>query len=246
MKKILKPHLLPRLFLASQGQMDICLEQGKDICLQKDQAHYLSNVLRRKVGDYCRFFDGKNGEWLGKITFLKRYEIHIEIQSQLRKQEYLKRPKQLLFSPLKRDATELVIRMGTELGVERFRPLVMARTNVHKLNYERLHAIAVEASEQSERLDVPEILPLSPMCVTLAQWSQNTPILVALERESGLSSNVQKGLSSVLIGPEGGFSKEEKEQILKNSFCYPISLGEQVLRADTAIIATLSYLNRED
>ncbi|QCE32148.1 16S rRNA (uracil(1498)-N(3))-methyltransferase [Acetobacteraceae bacterium] len=243
MKEISSPHLLQRLFLDSEENGSFpSLKAGISLLLSKEHTHYLGNVLRRRIGDYIRLFNGKDGEWLAKISSLTRRETSVEVVKCLRSQQPLKKQKQLLFSPLKRDATELVIRMGTELGVSRFRPLVMARTNLRQLNEKRLKMIAIEASEQSERLDIPEILPITPMCTTLAQWHENMPIAVAMERESALPRKLEKKIDTVLVGPEGGFSEEEKEQILKCHFCHPFSLGEQILRADTAIVAALTSL----
>ncbi|MDN6714131.1 MAG: RsmE family RNA methyltransferase, partial [Acetobacter sp.] len=154
----------------------------------------------------------------------------------------------LAFALLKRDATDLVLRMGTELGVTEFLPLVTERTNTHRINPERLHAIAVEAAEQCERLDIPAIAQVQTLPALLGSWPQQTSLFAAIERLDERESTppptprlVQEG-DGLLIGPEGGLSDGECQTLLKRPFVAPISLGSLVLRADTAVVAGLALL----
>ncbi|MFT9126304.1 MAG: RsmE family RNA methyltransferase, partial [Acetobacter fabarum] len=157
-------------------------------------------------------------------------------------------PLRLAFALLKRDATDLVLRMGTELGVTEFLPLVTERTNTHRINPERLHAIAVEAAEQCERLDIPAIAQVQTLPALLGSWPQQTSLFAAIERLDERESTppptprlVQEG-DGLLIGPEGGLSDGECQTLLKRPFVAPISLGSLVLRADTAVVAGLALL----
>ena len=226
----------PRLYVPASATT---LAEGPTIPLSPGQAHYLGNVMRQGVGSAVRVFNERDGEWAAEIAALKKDKGNLL----LHRCERTPAPTQgveLLFAPLKRDATELVIRMGTELGVTRFRPVVTERTNTHRLNLERLSVIATEAAEQCERLDVPEILPPESLRVVLADWPDDRPLFAALERRPGEDAAVQS--AALLIGPEGGFSEAEVELLRRHAAVHALSLGPLVLRAETAVCAGLSRL----
>lgn len=227
----------PRLYCVADGP---AWQEGHDVSLTGGQAHYLGKVMRLQPDHLVKLFNGRDGEWSAQIKELKRHSGAVRLLTQERPQQETDGV-ELLFSPLKRDATELVIRMGTELGVTRFRPVVTARTNTHRLNYERLSLIAQEAAEQCERLDVPDIMPMEPLAALLARWPARRPLSVALEREGeGLASSDSEAL---LIGPEGGFSEEEIRRLTTHEAVRCFSLGALVLRAETAVCAGLSQLD---
>lgn len=227
----------PRLYCIADGP---AWQEGHELSLSAGQAHYLGKVMRLQPEHSVRVFNGRDGEWAACITELKRSRGIVSLLSQQRAQEETDGV-ELLFSPLKREATELVVRMGTELGVTRFRPVITARTNTHRLNYDRLTLIAQEAAEQCERLDVPDIVPLEPLAAVLARWPAHRSLAVALERQGkGLASAES---SSLLIGPEGGFSDEEIHRLETHEAVSSFSLGSLVLRAETAVCAGLSQLD---
>jgi 16S rRNA (uracil1498-N3)-methyltransferase len=158
----------------------------------------------------------------------------------------------LAFALLKRDATDLVIRMGTELGVTRFAPLITERTVGQRVNGERLDSIATEAAEQCERLTVPEIMTPVRLTEFLGAWHESKRLFVAVERlaervaaresPEDAFGRVSDG-DGLLIGPEGGFSRSELDVALARPFVTPITLGSRVLRAETAAAAGLALLD---
>lgn len=226
----------PRLYVPVS---ETAFVEGLTVPLPPGQAHYLGNVMRQGVGCAVRVFNERDGEWVAEIAALKKDRGSIL----LHRCERAFVPTQgveLLFAPLKRDATELVIRMGTELGVTRFRPVVTERTNTHRLNLERLSVIATEAAEQCERLDVPEILSPESLRTVLAAWAEDRPLFAALERRPGEDAAVQA--AALLIGPEGGFSDTEVALLRRHAAVHALSLGPLVLRAETAVCAGLSRL----
>ncbi|GBR53335.1 16S ribosomal RNA methyltransferase RsmE [Neokomagataea thailandica NBRC 106555] len=198
--------------------------------------------MRQSVGDVLRVFNAKDGEWEATLSTLRKDKGTICFVEQKR----VAQPTEgavLLFAPLKRDATELVIRMGTELGVKRFLPVITERTNTHRLNLERLTLIATEAAEQCERLDVPEIETPKPLFTRLAEWSETDVLYAALERQPGTEQPCESAAEvGLLVGPEGGFSPAEMQRLRGLSFVHALSLGSLVLRADTAVCAGLSRL----
>ncbi|TPW35710.1 16S rRNA (uracil(1498)-N(3))-methyltransferase [Oecophyllibacter saccharovorans] len=227
----------PRLFCPPD---DNAFVAEAEVALSAEQAHYLANVLRLSSGQGVRLFNGRDGEWQAVLTTLRKNRAIAQLQACARPQKETEGP-ELLFAPLKRDATELMIRMGTEMGVSRFRPVITARTNTHRLNLERLGLIACEAAEQCERLDVPGVMPIEPLAAVLARWPERRSLAVALERHVHAPPLVEA--DALLIGPEGGFSPEEVARLEKLASLRPLSLGPLVLRADTAGCAALSRLN---
>ncbi|WP_099285182.1 16S rRNA (uracil(1498)-N(3))-methyltransferase [Gluconobacter kondonii] len=226
----------PRLYVPAS---ETAFVEGQTVPLPLGQAHYLGNVMRQGVGSLVRVFNERDGEWSAEIAALKKDRGSVLLQHRER-DPMPTQGVELLFAPLKRDATELVIRMGTELGVTRFRPIVTERTNTHRLNLERLAVIATEAAEQCERLDVPDILPPESLRVVLAEWPEDRPLFAALERRPGERANVRA--AALLIGPEGGFSETEVEMLRRHSAVHALSLGPLVLRAETAVCAGLARL----
>ncbi|GBQ16161.1 RsmE family RNA methyltransferase [Swaminathania salitolerans] len=237
----------PRLHLAPetlQGQA------GETIALAPGHVRYLATVLRLGEGDLIRVFNVRAGEWEARLGALRKERGSATLVRQLRPPSLPSGDVTLLFAPLKRDATDLVIRMGTELGVTRFCPVVTDRTNTHRINDERLSAIAAEAAEQCERLDVPEIAPLEPLTRHLQDWPDTMPVYLALERhETGDRDGTPARPCDpvpesygLLIGPEGGFSEGERRFLLEHPRIQAISLGALVLRADTAVATGLAQL----
>lgn len=231
----------PRLYLPPS---DCAYAPGLDVSLSSGQAHYLGNVMRQAVGNTVCVFNERDGEWAAEISALRKDKGAVCL-TRLQRPFVATEGVELVFAPLKRDATELVIRMGTELGVTRFRPVITERTNTHRLNPDRLAAIAIEAAEQCERLDVPDILPPEPLKYVLASWPETVTLHAALERRPGASQQgpALSDRSALLIGPEGGFSEAEAELLLRHPALSPLSLGPLVLRAETAVCSGLARLS---
>lgn len=205
------------------------------------QSHYLANVLRAAVGDELRVFDGLNGEWLAQITKTSRKAVALTALTQTRAQA----PDPdawLCFALLKRQKTDLIVEKATELGVSVIQPIITARTNADHVNLERLRAIATEAAEQCERLNVPEIRPPLPLTRLLTIWPETRQLFIADERRTGPLLGTQPGPVALMTGPEGGFTGPELEAIGQISQVTRVSLGARILRAETAAIAGLALL----
>ncbi|MBE7212441.1 MAG: 16S rRNA (uracil(1498)-N(3))-methyltransferase [Gluconacetobacter diazotrophicus] len=239
----------PRLHLDPD---DAPLAAGAALDLPPGHARYLGTVLRKAPGDPVRLFNARDGEWDATITALRKDRAAIRLDA-LRRAPAPEPGPVLLFAPLKRDATDLVLRMATELGVSRIVPVVTGRTNAGRTNPERWRAIAVEAAEQCERLSVPAIDPPRPLFDLLGDWDPVVPLLLALERAGtapqspaawrrARSAADAAAEPAILVGPEGGFSPAERDTLLSRPFVVPVSLGPTVLRADTAVAAALASL----
>jgi 16S rRNA (uracil1498-N3)-methyltransferase len=217
------------------------LAAGATVAATPAQAHYLRAVMRRVVGDRVLLFNGRDGEWDSGIAALGRDTAALLAERQTRAQT----PEPdfwLLFAVLKRDATDLVARQATELGVARLQPVLTARTNAERVNTARLAAIAAEAAEQCERLTVPPVAPPLRLAAALAEWPAGRVLHVALERHGAAAPQPVAGPAALLVGPEGGFAPEEQAALLRHPAVRAQNLGPRVLRAETAVVAGLALL----
>lgn len=217
------------------------LAAGATVQASAAQAHYLGTVMRRGPGDAVRLFNGRDGEWAAHLAALRRNEGSLVVDAKLRPQE-AEPDIWLGFALLKRDATDLVVRQATELGVAAIWPVLTARTNVQRVNLDRLHAIAIEAAEQSERLTVPAIHAPRPLAALLDAWPVARPLIVAAERIQAPAIAACPGPVALLIGPEGGFTPVELDVLRVHPLVRLASLGPLILRAETAATAGLARL----
>lgn len=236
---------LPRLFLAEKD-----FSSQKDIEISDTQAHYLRNVMRKSVGDALRVFNGQDGEWLSDIKELNKKKAIINLSKQIYKQT--SSPDiWVLASPIKKEPFEWMIEKASELGASKFFPLEMERTVVHRVNDERMRLIAIEAAEQAERLDILETHQLQSLFKLLNGWDLSRKIIFCLERHQALPiaeslKTVQRSEPlAVLVGPEGGFTSDEIDKLLKMPCIIPVSLGGRILRAETALCAVLSCVQSQ-
>jgi len=205
------------------------------------QAHYLRTVMRREPGDGITLFNGADGEWLAHIAMLRRDSAALLVDRLLRPQA----PEPdlwLLFAPLKRDATDLLVQKATELGVAALMPVLTERANAARLNLDRLAAIATEAAEQSERLTVPRIEQPRRLAEVLANWPDERVLVVAVERAGAPGVPAMRAPAALLVGPEGGFAPAELDALRRHPFVQPATLGPRILRAETAAIVGLALL----
>jgi 16S rRNA (uracil1498-N3)-methyltransferase len=217
------------------------LHAGAELDATAAQAHYLRAVMRRAVGDVVALFNGADGEWLARIAALRRDGARLVAEHLLRPQA----PEPdlwLLFAPLKRDATDLVVQKATELGAAVLKPVLTMRGNTLRLNMLRLAAIAAEAAEQCERLTVPRIDPPAALADLLASWPKLRPLIVAVERADAPPIYPVRGPAALLVGPEGGFVPAELDALRRHPFVHPATLGPRILRAETAAIVGLALL----
>lgn len=224
-----------RLFVAAR------LHEDASVAGSAAQAHYLGTVMRRQPGDAVRLFNGSDGEWHASIAELRRDRLRLTVAGRARPQ--LPEPDLwLVFAPLKRDATDLLVQKATELGASALLPVLTSRTNSARINPDRLAAIAGEAAEQSERLTVPRIDPPRPLAAVLDDWPAGRPLVAALERRDAPPIRPVRGPAALLVGPEGGFTPAELDTLMTRPFVVPVTLGPRILRAETAGIAGLALL----
>jgi len=222
---------------------DTPLKKGEPYVCTPPQVHYLQNVMRKNVGDTVFLFDGINGEFEGAIAQISKKSIIIDVQKKIF--DFQASPDVwLLFAPLKKENTDIVVQKAVELGVSRLLPVQTEYTAVSKIKIERLQSQIIEAAEQSRRQDLPQIEPLADLQDVLLKWKKSRKLIYLDETGDGSSFAAQNQFMDApvafLIGPEGGFSKKELE-ILKNmSYTVGISLGSRILRSETAAIAALS------
>ena len=232
---------LQRLFVTSR------LEPGFEIALGKEQAHYLGNVLRLKQGENLLVFNGSDGEWCAALGAIGRKGAQARITHQTRPQE--EGPDlHYLFAPLKRARLDYMAQKATELGVSALRPVITRHTVTERVKTDRLLANAIEAAEQCGILRVPEVREPEKLGKLIGEWDENR-LLIFADEAAPHTSPIEAlqarppGPLAVLIGPEGGFEREERAALLAKRFVLPISLGPRVMRADTAAVAALALVN---
>jgi 16S rRNA (uracil1498-N3)-methyltransferase len=229
---------IPRLYV------EAALAAGEDVPALPGQGHYLGQVMRKAEGDEVDLFNGRDGEWRARIGAIRKDRAVLVPERQLRPQA-AGPDIRLLLAPLKRDAMEWVVEKATELGVASIHLVGTARGVVGRVNEARLAAIAREAAEQCERLDLPAINPPEDLHRLLDRWD-GTPVLLGHER--GGAPPLARLLAgrapplSLLVGPEGGFARQELDALARRSFVSSVALGPRILRAETAAVAGLAVL----
>ena len=223
-----------------------CLENIKEnqqLLLDEKQSNYLCNVLRLSNDDRINVFDGKNGEFIAKIINANKKKCLLYVMN--KEKDFEPSPDiWLLFAPLKKDCTDIVIQKSTELGVSKIIPVITEYTNSDKIRKDRFISQSIEASEQCRRLDVPDIDNAQLLFDVLDKWDAKRVLFFLNEKGNGndvisvLNNNL--GKAAILIGPEGGFSDVEVKKIKEYPFVRDIFLGKRILRAETAAIAALS------
>ena len=209
--------------------------------LDKSQSHYVSKVMRLKEKEVFSLFN-ISGEWEAKIVNITKSIVEFNVTKQLRQKENTK-DLWLAFSPIKSNYFNFMIQKATELGVTKFLPIIFERTIVRKINKERLEKVIIEAAEQSNRITVPSIEDPQK----LKSFLNNDMDLIFTDLNTANTKIDIKKLTTkptcVIIGPEGDFSEEEREEILKFNGVQPIKINENILRSETAVISALSIIN---
>lgn len=221
--------------------VDLPLANGQAVPLSQSQVHYLATVMRRAEGDPVWLFNGSDGEWQAELADLGKKKGFALPSAQSRAQS----PEPdlwLVFAPVKRNRTEWIVEKATEMGVNVIQPVSTAWSQSDKLRLDRLQSIAIEAAEQSERLSIPEIRPVRSLASVLTGWDSARSLVFADERGADTAPLAITLPAAVLIGPEGGFSPEERSKVLDHPSCAPLSLGPRILRADTAVVAALTVV----
>ncbi len=228
------PASLPRLFVEQ------VLTAGARVALDGPPANYLGNVLRLGAGAEVKLFDDVSGEWLARIEEAGRKRVTLLVTRHLRPREEVP-DLWLVFAPVKRAPLDWMIEKATELGVGRLVPVVTQRTVVDRVNLDRLLAISVEAAEQCDRTALPALEEPVKLEKLLKEWPAKRALLFA-DEEGGvpLQDAAKPGPAAILIGPEGGFTAEERAAIRALPSAHGVALGPRILRAETAALAALS------
>jgi 16S rRNA (uracil1498-N3)-methyltransferase len=226
------PQSCPRLYLEGE------LNEGQTIRIGGSQAHYLIAVMRFKVGDPVKLFNGVSGEWLGTASQIGKRDLILLIEHQLRPLEQVP-DLWLLAAPIKKARIDLVAEKACELGVARYRPVITRRTVIERLNLDRLRSHMIEAAEQCGRTTLPLIDEPIKLSALLRDWPAERTLYFA-DENGGEVFAPKPGPAAILIGPEGGFDDAERSAIRSLPQAVAMSLGPRILRAETAAIAAVS------
>jgi 16S rRNA (uracil1498-N3)-methyltransferase len=230
------PSSLPRLFVGE------ALREGSVLTLDGGQANYLGNVLRLQPGAQVKLFDDRTGEWLAQITDAGKKRLTLAVTRHLRPREPVP-DLWLLFAPIKKGPIDWLVEKATELGAARLLPVITQRTNVERLNLDRLRAHTVEAAEQCERTALPHLAEPVKLAALLRDWPGERTLFFADETGGApfaAAAAAHAGPVAILIGPEGGFTPEEAAAVRALPQARAISLGPRILRAETAAAAALA------
>lgn len=232
---------------APRLHVEAALAPGLELQASPEQAHYLGNVLRLGPGAGVLLFNGRDGEWAARIIEARRKRLTLEVADQRRPQT----PAQdlhYLFAPLKHARLDYMVQKATELGVSLLQPVRTDRTTAERVNLDRMRANVVEAAEQCGVLNLPDVREPASLESVLAAWEPARRLIFcdeAAEAEGPVSrlAALDPGPLAVLVGPEGGFTADERRRLVSLPFVTPISLGPRVMRADTAAVAALALVD---
>jgi 16S rRNA (uracil1498-N3)-methyltransferase len=231
----------PRLYV------DEPLATGATVPLAPPQAHYLKDVLRLTSGDPVLVFNGRDGEWQGRLAAAGKRGLGLTIETQARPQT-TGPDLHYLFAPLKRARLDYMVQKAVEMGVARLAPVMTRHTQAERVNVERMRANAIEAAEQCGILRLPEIAAPVALAIALAALAPER-LLVFCDEDApvadpaaALAAAGAAAPLAVLVGPEGGFAAEERELLLARKNIVRLALGPRILRADTAAVAALALV----
>jgi 16S rRNA (uracil1498-N3)-methyltransferase len=211
-----------------------------------EQSHYLTHVLRMAEGAELLVFNGRHGEWLARIAAKAKKAVRLETVEQTRPQPAT--PDLVYcFAPLKVGRLDYLVQKAVEMGAGVLQPVITQHTQLAKVGIERLQANAVEAAEQCGILAIPEVREAQKFTALLSSWDKERLLIFC--DESAETNNPLPALQTIserklglLIGPEGGFSEDERKQLYALPFVTAIPLGPRILRADTAAVAALAVM----
>ncbi|MFA5968726.1 MAG: 16S rRNA (uracil(1498)-N(3))-methyltransferase [Sphingomonas sp.] len=229
------PQSTPRLYVPQR------LGPGA-VTITGAQAHYLISVMRLKLGEPVKLFDGATGEWLGVAASIGKRDLVLEVSGPLREAEIVP-DLWLCAAPLKKGRIDWLVEKACELGAARVVPVLTRRSVVDRLNHDRLEAHMIEAAEQCGRTAVPQLAEMVKLATLLRDWPQERTLFFADESGGAPAFEAirkHQGAAAILIGPEGGFDDEERAAIRAMPRTCAISLGPRILRADTAAAAAIA------
>ncbi len=225
--------------------IDDDLAADSRVALNSSQTHYLKNVMRLDVGGLVLLFNGRDGEWRAEIKSTGKKDAVLSLQELVRAQAD-EAEIWLLFAPVKKTGTNMIAEKATELGVTHLWPVITDHTNVERVKIDRLKANVIEAAEQCRRLTVPTVLEPEKLSQVLSGWNEERRLIVMDETGGGdplaeiLRHDPAASFEAILIGPEGGFARSELDAMGNLPFVTFASLGDRILRAETAAVASLA------
>lgn len=220
----------PRLYLPD------ALSENGTVILSKEHAHYLLSVLRKTNGEIIRIFNGTDGEFIGIISPTSKKAADIIDLKKIKDQPTTIKKIHLYFAPIKKDRLGFLIEKTVELGVTDLHPVMTAHTENRKPNMDKIQAYITEAAEQSERLDMPVLHEVQ----NIMNCKFHTPTYAAIERSEYNLLSLSNRSTGLLVGPEGGWSDEEVTYLTTLESIHPVSLGANILRAETAALFMLA------
>lgn len=243
----------PRLFI------DTPLKNGVEVTLDRNQTNYLVNVMRLNDGDPVLLFNGRDGEWRGGLSRTKR-DASVAVAEQTRQQP-ASGDVQMLFAPLKHARLDYMVQKFVEMGASRLTPILTQHTQVSRVNGERMRANAIEAAEQCGVLALPQIDEPLNIKTAIGKLSAER-LLVFCDEDAEVKDPVSALAEmrpkpsallplaaapatmpvAIALGPEGGFSDDERTMLLERKNSVRLSLGPRILRADTAAVAALALV----
>ena len=229
--------------LATRLYIDTPLEAGAEVALGEAHVHLLRSVLRLGDGDAIALFNGRDGEWRGRLARFAKRTGAVVVDEQLRPQT-TEPDIWLMVAPIKGPRLDWIVEKGTELGATEIHPVLTRRTVVSRLNLDRLQAHAVEAAEQCERLSVPPVREGRTLGDVMDRWPAGRHLYIAAERRGvrpmAEAIRADGAPAAILIGPEGGFEPAELDHMAQLGFASLVGLGPRILRADTAAVAAMA------
>lgn len=227
------PRSAPRLYV------ETTLGEGVAVPVDGNAAHYLLSVMRIADGDAVLLFDGRSGEWAARAGAIRKRDLILTCEMQTKPLEQVP-DFRLCVAPIKKGRIDLVVEKACELGVAEVHPVLTRRAVVDKLNGDRLRAQMVEAAEQCGRTTLPTLAEMVPLPRLLTDWEEGRVLFFA-DEQGGIPMHqafaTNPGPAALLVGPEGGFTDEERAAIRAHPRAVAISLGPRILRAETAAIA---------
>ncbi len=212
--------------------------------LSKEHTHYVVNVMRLKRGSNISFFN-KSGEWESEIIFLDKSRVEVKFLKKIKGTEETKGI-ELAICLVKKNSMDLILQKAAELGVDKIVPIISDRTEVKEINLDRSNKIVIEATEQSNQLNVPEIKNPLKIKDFLNSLDDETILFfgdINTKKKIDVKNFKNTKKICIFIGPEGDFSPGERAIILSKKNLIPFSLSKNILRTETAVISALSLIN---
>lgn len=225
----------PRLYIPDD------LSNNGNVQLSRDHTHYLMNVMRKKDGDIVRIFNGRNGEYIAKTSIINKKNVELKWLEKIREQTYPNKKIHLYCPPIKKERFAFMIEKAVELGVTNIHPIITQRTQNAKINIEKCERYIIESTEQCERMDLPVIKKPIP----IEQCNFVAPSYASIERDKNIplfNISTPSDCIGLVVGPEGGWTNAEIDFLKEHSNVTAVSLGDNILRAETATIFMLSRI----